>query len=257
MGADLPYPREGKAPDTAQESDAYETLSWSRDMTAFLKACFDETPGESLMRSNIAQFIDAVQSFCGESEDAKMEDILDLIQAEPDSVVAAKEIRNAITASQPKGYFDIKAKSLFENTITKLVKGEIASAEYFPHEEEWDFICVSIKDTGYSLDLNYDWKSVQISASSTGDRNKDIEGLFCSKMTDWTHCQNQKKQDDTPIFAVYGKSQYPGLEAVDEALYFYRLYKEYSERPQEVANRIIAIVRELESVNGKVSAGIP
>jgi hypothetical protein len=49
--------KDGKAPDTAQESDTYEVLSWSCDMGAFLKACFDETPGESLMQSNIAQFI--------------------------------------------------------------------------------------------------------------------------------------------------------------------------------------------------------
>jgi hypothetical protein len=41
---------------------------------------------------------------------------------------------------------------------------------------------------------------------------------------------------------------YPTLVSVDESLYFYELYKLYTERPQEVADKIIGIARELESV---------
>jgi hypothetical protein len=35
---------------------------------------------------------------------------------------------------------------------------------------------------------------------------------------------------------------------VDEELYLYRLYKEYAERPQEAADKIIAIARALNCV---------
>jgi hypothetical protein len=60
----------------------------------------------------------------------------------------------------------------------------------------------------------------------------------------WTHHSNE----GAPVFALWGTNRYPGLESVSEDLYFYRLTKEYIERPQEAADRIISIAKALESV---------
>jgi hypothetical protein len=142
------------------------------------------------------------------------------------------------------GCFDSKAKGLFENTITKLVKDEITSTEYLPHEDGWDFITIPLKGGKYCFDLNYDWKSVQIGfPDNNAERNPQVEKYLAQQMTEWTHHSNE----GAPVFALYGTNLYPGLESVDEGLYFYRLYKEYAERPQEVAAKITAIAKALET----------
>jgi hypothetical protein len=62
-------------------------------------------------------------------------------------------------------------------------------------------------------------------------------------------CTNHPSESaEEGVFVLWGTNRYPGLEAVDEALYFYRLCKLYTERPQEVADRIISIAKALESV---------
>ena len=55
-------------------------------------------------------------------------------------------------------------------------------------------------------------------------------------------------ENSTVFWANKKKLTYPPLAFVDENLYLYELYKLYTERPQKVADRIIAIARELESV---------
>jgi hypothetical protein len=60
---------------------------------------------------------------------------------------------------------------------------------------------------------------------------------------------NHKNDAADHIFALWGTNRYPDLETVDEALYFYRLCKVYTERPQEAADRIISIAKALEAVH--------
>jgi hypothetical protein len=52
------------------------------------------------------------------------------------------------------------------------------------------------------------------------------------------------------IWAVKGAVAYPALSSADERLYLYGLYKLYSEKSQEAADRIVSIVRALDAVEG-------
>jgi hypothetical protein len=191
------------------------------------------------VRENLKQLIAAIKSLCGKSEDAEMEDaIFKLVTTDDDTVRAALAIRGATD-------FGNKAREAFKGPVTALVKKEFPNAEYIPHEDGWDFISIPLKCGEYYFDLNYDWKLVQIGFSDNdAKRDPQVEKYLAQHMTEWTHRSNE----GAPVFALWGTNRYPGLEAVDEALYLYKLCKVYTERPQEAADQIIAIARTLESV---------
>jgi hypothetical protein len=108
-------------------------------------------------------------------------------------------------------------------------------------------IQVPIKGGNYLLDVNYDWESFYVEVCvDEKERDHQLEKHMAEKMTLCTNHPSEPAGKD--VFALWGTNRYPGLESVDETLYFYRIYKVYTERPQEVADRIIAIARALESV---------
>jgi hypothetical protein len=217
-------------------------LSFKQDILAWLEACERENTVETAVpiRENLRQLIAAIKTLCGKSEDKEMEDaIFKLVTKDDDTVRAAQAIRGAMD-------FDGKAREAFEKNIMPLVKNVRTDAEYLPHEEGWDFIAIPLKGGVYSLDLNYDWKLVQIGLpENNANRNAQVEKYLAQQMAEWTHHSNE----GAPVFALWGTNRYPSLDTVDEALYFYRLAKEYIEHPQEVADRIISIAKALESVN--------
>lgn len=219
----------------------YVPLSFRNHILHWLEACAQENTPETTnpVRENLRQLTAAVKSLCGKSEDKAMEDeIFKQITKDDDSVRAALAISGATD-------FDNRALDTFKERVVPLVKKVLQGAEYLPHEDGWDFITIPLKGGVYCLDLNYNWKLVQIGFSeNNAERNAQVEKYMAQQMTEWTHHTNE----DAPVFALYGTNRYPGLETVDEALYLYRLCKVYTEKPQEAADRIIGIAKALESV---------
>ncbi|GHV91765.1 hypothetical protein AGMMS50268_22680 [Spirochaetia bacterium] len=222
--------------------DGYVPLSFRNDILVWLEACARENTAETTVpvRENLRQLIAVVKSLCGKSEDAEMEDaIFKLVTKDDDSVRAALAISGAMD-------FGNRALDAFKGPITTLVQKAFPDAVYTP-ADGWYMIQVPINNGNYLLDVNYDWKSFDVEVCvEEKERNRQAEERMAKEMAARTNHQNEAGDH---IFALYGTNRYPGLETVDEALYFYRLWKEYTERPQEVANRIIGIAKALESVH--------
>jgi hypothetical protein len=215
-------------------------ISFKNEILAWLEACVRQGATETTIpiRENLRQLIAAVKSLCGKSEDVEMEDaIFKLVTQSDDSVRAALAISGVLD-------FDGRAQKAFKERIVPLVRKVFPDAEYLPHEDGWDFITIPLKGSAYCLDLNYDWKFVQIGVpENNAERNAQVEKYLAQQMTGWTHHVNE----GAPVFALWGTNRYPGLESVDDALYSYKLCKEYIEYPQEAADRIISIAKALES----------
>jgi hypothetical protein len=223
--------------------EKYKRISFSESILSWLEACLkcSETIKTPPVRENIIQLIATIKSFCGIMEDANMEkEIFELITKDDDSVRAALAISGAV------GLFDQKVKEEFKGPITELVKKSFPDAVYTA-AERWYMIQVPIKGGNYLLDVNYDWKSFHVEVCvDEKERNRQAEDHMAREMATLTNHPSEPAGEG--VFALWETNRYPGLEAVDEALYFYRLCKIYFERPQEVADRIIGIARELESV---------
>jgi len=221
--------------------DDYVLLSFKNDILTWLEACArGNTPETTVpVQENLRQLIAAIKSLCGKSEDAEMEDaIFKLIIKDDDTVRAALAICGAAD-------FDNKALEAFKNSVLELVKKAFPDADYAV-DEGWYFIQVSIMGGDYLLDINYDWTSIDIECCvDEKERNHQIEDRIAQKMAEITNHKNENKNG---IFTLYGTYRYPDFESVDENLYFYKLCKLYTERPQEAADKIINIARALESV---------
>jgi hypothetical protein len=220
--------------------DDYAPLSFRDDILAWLEACAKNTPETIVpIRENLKQLIAAIKSLCGKSEDAEMEDaIFKLITKDDDSVRAALAICGAAD-------FNNKTLEAFKSNVLEQVKKAFQNAEYITGEG-WDYIQIPIMGGNYLLDVNYDWKSLHIeNCVDEKERNHQIEDRITQKMAEIT---NRKNENKNGIFAIYGTYRYPDFESVDENLYFYKLCKLYTERPQEAADKIINIARALESM---------
>jgi hypothetical protein len=221
--------------------DDYVRLSFRNDILDWLEACARENTPETTIpvRENIRQLIAVVKSLCGKSEDAEMEDaIFKLITKDDDSVRAALAIDGAMD-------FYNRALDVFKGPITALVQKAFPDAVYTT-DDGWYMLQVPINNGNYLLDVNYDWKSLDIEVcAEEKERNRQAEERMAKEMTMRT---NHKNEAGDHIFSLYGTNRYPGLETVDEALYFYRLCKVYTEKPQEAADKIISIAKALEAV---------
>jgi hypothetical protein len=221
--------------------DGYMPLSFKNDILAWLEACVRENTPETAIpiRENLRQLIAAVKSLCGKSEDAKMEDeIFKQITKDDDSIRAALAISGAINL------LDQKVKEEFQGPITTLVKKSFPDAEYEPEEaDNWYSIDIPIRQGNYNLWINYDWKNLMV-----GDRSGDAktEKALAEKMSELTG--DSGTSYGNCIWAAKGAVAYPALSSADERLYLYGLYKLYSEKPQEAADRIVSIARALEAV---------
>jgi hypothetical protein len=222
--------------------NGYVLLSFKQDILAWLEACERENTAETTVpvRENLRQLIAAVKSLCGKSEDAEMEDaIFKLVTRDDDAVRAALAISGALD-------FDGKALEAFKEYVAPLVQKVFPNTVYTA-DDGWYMLQVPINGGNYLLDVNYDWKSfdIEVCVDDEKARNRQAEERMTKEMAMLTNHQNEAGDH---IFALYGTNRYPGLETVDEVLYFYRLCKVYTERPQEAADRIISIAKALESV---------
>jgi hypothetical protein len=221
--------------------NGYVLLSFKQDILAWLEACERENTAETTVpvRENLRQLIAAIKSLCGKSEDAEMEDtIFKLVTKDDDAVRAALAISGAVD-------FDGKALEAFKEGVVPLVQKVFPDAGYTA-DDGWYMLQVPVMGGNYLLDVNYDWKSfdIEVCVDDEKERNRQAEERMTKEMATRTNHQNEAGDH---IFALWGTNRYPGLETVDEALYFYRLCKVYTERPQEAADRIISIAKALEN----------
>jgi hypothetical protein len=220
--------------------DDYVCISFKNEILVWLEACARESATEAVVpvRENLKQLIAAVKSLCDKSEDTDMEnEIFKLVTTNDDTVRAALAIRGAMD-------FKSRALEAFKGPITERVKKAFPGTVYNP-AEGWNMIQVEVMGANYVLDVNYDWKSFYLEVCvDEKERDRQFEKRLVEEITKRT---NQTGIPEDTGFAFHG-IQYPGLESEDKEWYFYRLYKEYIERPQEAAAKIIAIAKALESV---------
>jgi hypothetical protein len=220
--------------------DGYVCLSFKDDVLPWLEACVHEETAEKTVpvRENLKQLIAAIKSLCGKSEDAEMEnEIFKLITQSDDTGRAALAIRSAAD-------FNGKAWEAFKGPITEqTIKEWPAGAEYI-EEYGWYYTWLPIRNGNYWLGINYLWDkvSVQVSSEAKGVTEAENKALY-EKMSGLFGL----RPPSNPNFVWYSEGQSWPSFARDE-LYHFHLCKLYTERPQEVADKIISIARELESV---------
>jgi hypothetical protein len=226
--------------------DDYVTISFKDEILAWLEACERENKESKEktavpIRENLKQLIAAIKSLCGKLEDAEMEaKIFKLLIKNDDTVRAAQAISGAL---------DFKGKALeaFKEQICPRVKKKFTEAKYDDSDaaDDWYRLRIPIRDGHYFLDVNYTWQSFYVGVYAKKGRNRQLEDLMEKKMAELT----EHKSADTAegIFALWGKGCYQGLKNLDKVTYFYKLYKLYIERPQEVAKKIIDMAKALEN----------
>jgi hypothetical protein len=230
-------------PMSARNADEYITLSFKDDIIPWLEKCLEQretknTPG---VCETLKQLVGAVKQLCDNSEDTKMtNEIFELVAKSEDSVKAA------LAMGKAAGLLEQKALEAFKGQITALVQKSFPGAGY-EKERGWNSLCIPIRKAEYLLYVNYDWKAMTVQPSES-KRDSATEKKLSQKMMALTG-DGGSDWNGTIVWAVNDKKFcYPTLVSVDESLYFYGLYKLYTERPQEVADKIIGIARELESV---------
>jgi hypothetical protein len=220
--------------------DNYVCLSFKDDILPWLQECLrDETTEKTVpVRENLKQLIAAVKSLCGKSEDVEMEDaIFKQITKDDDTGRAALAICNAAD-------FDGKAREAFKGPITEQVtKAWPGGAEYL-EENPWYYTWLPIKNGNYWLEINYLWDKLCVQvAPDAGDVSPEEKNALYEKMSGLFGLRPSPKAD-----LVWYSEGLAWPSFVKDELYTFHLCKLYTERPQEVAEKIINIAHELEKV---------
>ena len=228
---------------STQNEEDYECLSFKNDIVSWLEDCEKKTKEHLPAKGIIAQLINAIKYFCGESEDKKMEnEIVKIITKDDKTFRIAQAISGAMN-------FDKRVREVFNERITALVKEKYhnAGVDYIKNE---DYIQLEFDGGNYILDVYYDWRSLYIEiGADENDRNPEFEKSMNRKMEEFTNLKSEKTIGKD-VFVLEGTNRYPFEEAVDDDLYFYKLWKLYTEQPEIVAEKIIEMVKELEKVKG-------
>ena len=220
--------------------DAYVRLSFRDDILAWLEVCARwNTPETTVpVRENLRQLIAAIKSLCGKSEDAEMEDaIFKLVTKDDDSARAALAICGAAD-------FDNRVLETFKGPVLELVKKAFPDFEYFV-ESGWYYLNVPIKDDRYWFQINYLWDKacVAVNTANAGDLASAEGKALYEKMS----ALFGVRPSPSSGFAWYIEGiTWSGFARDD--LYQFHLCKLYTDHPQEAADKIIGIVRELENV---------
>jgi len=215
--------------------DDYVSLSFKDDILTWLEACaLENTPETTVpVRENLRQLIAAIKSLCGKSEDAEMEnEIFKLVTKDDDSARAALDICRAAD-------FNKKVLETFGGSVLELVQ-KVLPAECLA-EDGWNFINIPIKDGRYCFEINYLWDKACVQADNGVDAASAEGNALYEKMNTLFDIRPSPKSG----FAWYSEEiVWPGFARDD--LYQFRMCKLYTDRPQEAAQRIISIIRELE-----------
>jgi hypothetical protein len=226
----------------------YVLLSFKDDILAWLEACARENTLETTIpvRENLRQLIAAVKSLCGKSEDAEMENaIFKLVTKDDDSVRAALAISGVSS-------FRAQVLKAFTGPILALVKASFPNA-VMPNGDsgfDWYYMEIPIREGNYLLQVNYDWTSAWLSTSDSCKTD--------SASQEWANLNKKMKE----LFKFEGESapkerlvwrgediSWTSLDSYvnnDERDLYLAHLRQLS--PQEVADRIVSIARELEAV---------
>ncbi|MDR1838709.1 MAG: PD-(D/E)XK nuclease family protein [Treponema sp.] len=226
----------------------YVTLSFRDDILAWLEACArGNTPETTVpVRESLRQYIAAIKSLCGKSEDAEMEDaIFKLVTKRDETIRAALEIRKGTN-------FRERVLKTFTDALV-LVKGSFPNAIILPNENsgyDWYIMQIPVRGGNYFLQVNYDWMSIWLYASEsykTDSASQEWANLN-RKMKEFFKSEGESVPKERLVWRWEDLS-WPSLESYvnndERDLYLAHLSKLSS---QEVDGRIIDIASELENV---------
>jgi hypothetical protein len=231
---------EGGESETAGGNE-YTRISFSKDILQWLSLCLkqEETEKTPPVREIIKQFMEAIKTICGYSEDDKMNrEISELIMQSEETIRAAMEINNALEA------IDDEKWNIFKGVICDKVKERIPDTDICDGVEDWYAISVPVKKGAYTLYVNYDWASITVESDGK-EMSPSVEKSINKVMTALTGVSDAETDGE---WRAEGNVSYPGMEHTEEALYPYLLYKRYKENPQEASDYIIAMANELEKI---------
>ena len=230
----------GKNPNNANANE-YINISFETDILKWLNKCLKNSDTEKTVpiREILKQLIEAIKSICGKSEDENMKNAINqLIIKSDDNIKAAIAIYEAIESLDDQTYDSFKNKVLVQ--LQKI----IADASW--KEDGWSQIIVPIKNNKYTLAINYNWWEIGIWIDENIKNNdtKEINSLF-KKMDELTGVKGNEWEDG----CIWGSDEvvHPGLSNVEEELYPYKLYKQYTENTADVVNTIVKMVNELNN----------
>ena len=227
--------------------NAYVPLSFRDDIIAWLEACARNTPETMVpVREGLRQYIAAIKSLYGKSEDAEMEDaIFKMVTGNDDSVRAALAICKGTN-------FRERVLKAFTDALV-LVRASFPNTIILPNDNsgyDWYIIQIPVRGGNYLLQVNYDWMSVWLYASESNKTD--------SASQEWANLNKKMRElfkfpgDSAPKERLVWRWEdlsWPSLESYvnndERDLYLAHLSKLSS---QEAADRIISIVRELENV---------
>ena len=239
---------DGHKPDarSAAKENHYVCISFAEDIVPWLKKCRDEPETTLPVREILKQLVAAVEMLCNTSEDEEMEDaIFKLITKDDDSIKAALAI-SGVTG------FRERVLTVFTGTVLALVKALFPDAtmskETFGYD--WHYIEFPIREGNYLLQVNYDWTVIWLEASNsckTDSASQEWVNLN-KKMEDMFKVEFKLTPKDRLVWRGEDIS-WPSLDSYvnneERDLYLAHLSKL---SPQEVADKIIDIARELEGV---------
>ncbi|MDR2185198.1 MAG: PD-(D/E)XK nuclease family protein, partial [Treponema sp.] len=235
-------------PYSAKSKSEYVTISFADDILPWLEKCLalEETNETPAVREVLKQLIRAVKSLCEKMEDNEMNDVLTLITESEESVKAAAAI------SAATNNLDGKVLELFKGPVLELVTKKL-SAEYVSEyeSEHWYPVCIDVRKGKYLFYINYDWNKAWLWTENKDNVSSKEGKALCEALVRLLG-PNKNSGDDTVWQTEKAAYPDPALAAVrtDRLVYLSHLYKLYSEKPQEAADRIVSIARALEAVEG-------
>jgi hypothetical protein len=169
-----------------------------------------------------------------------MEDaIFKRITKNDDSVRAALAVSKNVD-------FGKAAWEAFKGPIYTMVQAAWpGSVDCIPREDGWDYLWLDFNDEKFGLSVNYLWDQVELKTEDGSDANSPEGKALYEKMSAEFNRRPTPSQTNNVVWFSRGL-WWP--EFANDELYQFHLYKLYTERPQEVAERIVSIARALESV---------
>jgi hypothetical protein len=236
-------------PYSAKSESEYATISFVDDILPWLEKCLarEETNETPAVREVLKQFTRAVKSLCGKMEDNEMNDVLKLITESEESIKAAAAI------SEAQNNLDGKVLELFKGPVLELVQKKL-NAEYDSGYESTDRlypISSEVKGGKYLFYIGYDWNRAWLWTENKDNVSSKEGKALCEALVRLLG-PNKGSSDDTVWWTEKAAYPDPVVAAVraDRLLYLYHLFMLYTEKPQEVADRIVSIDRALEAVEG-------
>jgi hypothetical protein len=146
---------------------------------------------------------------------------------------------------------DKKVLELFKGPILELVRKKMPDADYDSGYESTDRlypIYFGVKGGKYLFYISYDWNRAWLWTENK-DNVSSQEGKALREALVHLLGPNKGGGDDTVWLTEKAAYPDPAFAAVreDRLVYLSRLYKLYTEKPQEAADRIVSIARALEA----------